>query len=222
MFDPKEKELLDRAFERYHQAIDAALPEEEWQGVSISPTLELRAEKTLSRQSSFLYSFINTAAKRVACILAVVLLAASVPTFSVKALREGFLHFVVEIFDGGSSVEMPGEPSDQAPKKLSRIPNGYTLVSKTENEQTLICLYEGADHQNFQFSYHPKGTNITVYTENTECRSVTVGKKHEGILFENCRERFLIFNDGHYMYAIIGTLSEEETIALADTLFETR
>ena len=215
-------EKIRKAFEEYHQQLDAAIDQAEVEKTVLSAETEQKMERLLDRQKQFYYSFINTAAKRVACVLVAVLLAVTVTTFSVEALREGFVHFVVEMFDGGSSVEMPGEPSDQAPKKLSRIPNGYTLVSKTENEQTMICLYEGANHQNFQFSYHPKGTNITVYTENTECRNVTVGKKHEGILFENCGERFLIFNDGHYMYAIIGTLSEEETLALADTLFETR
>ncbi len=215
-------EKIRKAFEEYHQQLDASIDQAEVEKMVLSAETEQKMERLLDRQKQFYYSFINTAAKRVACVLVAVLLAVTVTTFSVEALREGFVHFVVEMFDGGSSVEMPGEPSNQAPKKLSRIPNGYTLVSKTENEQTMICLYEGANHQNFQFSYHPKGTNITVYTENTDYRDVTVGKKHEGILFENCGERFLIFNDGHYMYAIIGTLSEEETLALADTLFETR
>ncbi len=213
---------IREAFEAYHRQLDAAIDQKQVDEMTLSAETEQRMERLFNRQKHFYYSFINTAAKRVACVLAAVLLAVTVTTVSVEALREGFIHFVVDVFDGGSSVEMPGTPSNQAAKKLSRIPNGYTLVSKTENEQTMICLYEGANHQNFQFSYHPKGTNITVYTENTDCRNVTVGKKHEGILFENCGERFLIFNDGYHMYAIIGTLSEEETLALADTLFETR
>lgn len=217
----KDKQLLE-AFEAYHRQLDQAIDQAEVEKMTLSPETEEKIGQLMGKKERFYYSFLNTAAKRVACIVAAVLLATTVTTFSVEALREGFLHFVVEIFDGKGSVELPGEPSDQAPKRLSRIPNGFTLVSKTENEQTMICLYEGADHQNFQFSYHPKGTNITVYTENTDYRTVTVGKKHEGILFENYGERFLIFNDGHHMYAIIGTLSEEETLALADTLFETR
>lgn len=215
-------ELIRKAFEEYHQQLDDAIDQAEVEKMTLSPETEEKIERLIKKMERFYYSFVNTAAKRVACVLAAMLLATTVATFSVEALREGFLHFVVEVFDGKGSVELPGEPSDQAPKRLSRIPNGFTLVSKTENEQTMICLYEGADHQNFQFSYHPKGTNITVYTENTDYRTVTVGKKHEGILFENYGERFLIFNDGHHMYAIIGTLSEEETLALADTLFETR
>lgn len=215
-------DLIRKAFEEYHRQLNASIDWAEVEKVVVSEGTDQRILRMIRRKTRVYPAFINTAAKRVACILAAVLLATTVTTFSVEALREGFLHFVVEVFDGKGSVEMPGEPSDQAPKRLSRIPNGFTLVSKTENEQTMICLYEGADHQNFQFSYHPKGTNITVYTENTDYRTVTVGKKHEGILFENYGERFLIFNDSHHMYAIIGTLSEEETLALADALFETR
>lgn len=222
MFDPKEKELLDRAFERYHQAIDAALPEEEWQDVSISPTLEHRAEKTLSRQSSFLYSFINTAAKRVACILAAVLLATTVTTFSVEALREGFLSFVVEIFDGGSSVALPGEPESLAPKLPGYIPEGYKLTATTLNGHTVIRQYRKDRYSSFQFSQHPKGTNITVYTKNTDYRTVTLAEQYEGIIFENSGETFLIFNDTREMYAVIGTLPEEELYRIAESLFETR
>ena len=59
MFDPKEKELLNKAFQRYHQEMDAALPEEQWQDTAISPELEHRMEKTLGKQPHFYYSFIN-------------------------------------------------------------------------------------------------------------------------------------------------------------------
>ncbi len=222
MFDPKEKELLNKAFQRYHQEIDAALPEEQWQDTAISPELERRMEKTLGKQTNFYYSFINTAAKRVACILAAVLLAATVTTVSVEALREGFVHFVVELFDGGSTVAMPGKPHPLNPKTPGYIPEGYRRISETINDHTIIQFY-GAEHRrNFQFSQHPKGTNISVYTENTDYRTVTLGGQYEGILFENSGETFLIFNDTDQMYAVIGALSEEEILKIANSLFETR
>lgn len=222
MFDPKEKELLNKAFQRYHQELDAALPEEQWQDTAISPELDRRMEATLGKKTPFYYSFINTAAKRVACIFAALLLAATVATVSVEALREGFVHFVVELFDGGSTVAMPGEPTPMISKVPAYIPEGYRLISHTFNDQADIRLYEGKNHRNFQFSQHPKGTNITIYTENSDYRTITLAGQQEGILFENCGELFLIFNDERQMYALIGTLSEHEALQIAESLFETR
>ena len=222
MFDPKEKDVLNEAFQHDHQKLDAALPDEQWQDTAISPELERRMEKTLGKQTHFYYSLINTAAKRVACLLAALLLAATVTTVSVEALREGFVHFVVELFDGGSTVAMPGEPAPMISKVPAYVPEGYRLISHTFNDQADIRLYEGKNRRNFQFSQHPKGTNISVYTEHTDYRTVTLGGQYEGILFENSGETFLIFNDTHQMYAVIGTLSEQEALQIAESLFETR
>ena len=213
---------LKEAFGLYHQRLSEGIDRAEVEKVTLSEELEQRMEAELHPKKTYYFSFLNTAVKRAACIVAAVLLITAVTTFSVEALREGFLHFVVELFDGGSTVSLPGEPSDQAPRYLTRIPEGFRLTSKTENDHTMICLYEGENRKNFQFSRHPKGTNITVYTENADCRNITLTGGNEGILFENCGERFLIFNDGNYMYAVIGNLTEEEIVALADTLFETR
>ncbi|MBR4086820.1 MAG: DUF4367 domain-containing protein, partial [Clostridia bacterium] len=39
---------------------------------------------------------------------------------------------------------------------------------------------------------------------------------------ENSGETFLIFNDTDQMYAVIGALSEDEILKIANSLFETR
>ncbi len=213
---------LRKAFELYHQKLDQTIDQAEVEKVTLSEEAEQKNERLLERQKRFYYSLVNTAAKRVACTVAVLFLAVTVTTFSVEALREGLIHFVVELFDQGATVEMPGEPDPVKPRIPTYIPEGYRLASHTRNPQTDIRLYQGRDHKNFQFSQHPKGTNISVYTENTDYRTVTVAEQHEGILFENCGELFLIFNDGNYMYAVIGTLSEEDAMKIAASLFETR
>lgn len=223
MFDKKEEALIKNAFEDYHDLLDDATAQEEVESVVLSPELDAQMEKLMGKQQHFYYRFINTAAKRVACVLAAVLLAATITTASVEALREGFIHFVVEIFDQKTTVSLPGEDSDTFfAKEPAYIPQGYRLASHTGNATTAIRLYKGAGYNNFQFSQHPKGTDITVYTETTDYRTVTIAGRHEGILFENLGELFLIFNDGEHMYAIIGTLSEEEAFRVAESLFETR
>ncbi len=222
MFDKKEETLIREAFADYHDLLDDAIPWEEVGATTVSKELDARMEKLFGKRQHFYYRFVNTAAKRVACILAAVLLAATVTTASVEALREGVVHFVVDLFDQRTTITLPGDQLPIVPREPAYIPEEYHLASHTGNLHTLIRLYQGKGYNNFQYSQHPKGTDITVYTENTDYRTVTVAGQYEGILFENFGELFLIFNDGEYMYAVIGTLSEEEAFRIAESIFETR
>lgn len=105
MFDAVEKKRIKAAFVAFHLALDAALPgEEDLQEIEISPQTERRIERLIRRQKHFYYNWINTVAKRVACIVAAILLAAALLTAGVEGLREAFVNFVVEVFEKGSTI----------------------------------------------------------------------------------------------------------------------
>lgn len=210
---------LKQAFDAYHKQLNDSIDWEAVENTTVSEECDRRIEKLIHRKTRIYPRLLNTAVKRVACLLCVLFLSATVATFSVEALREGFTSFMVELFNGGTTVQFPGETNALTPRTLGYIPDGFQLTSKTESVHIRQYRYEGDRQRNFQFSQHPKGTNITVYTENTNYRSIALNGGQEGILFENSGETFLIFNDATQMYAIIGTLSETEAIKIANSLF---
>ena len=215
-------EKLKQAFEVYHKCLNESIDWEAVENTTVSEECDRRIEKMIRRKTRIYPRFLNTAVKRVACLLVVLFLSATVTTFSVEALREGFISFVVELFDGGTSIQFPGETNVLTPRTPGYIPDGFQLTSKTESVHAHLYRYEGPHYRSFQFSQHPKGTNITVYTKHSDYRTIALADGQEGIIFENSGETFLIFNDADQMYAIIGTLSEAEAIKIANSLFETR
>ncbi len=224
MFDSQEKELLQKAFEQYHIALAAALPsEEELQTITISEKLEQRMARLFYHQKHFYYVLINTAAKRVACILVAILLAATITTVSVEALRESFIRFVVETFEKGSiiwfSKEDEGTPIQPiTPKIPTYLPAGYQLVTDMSNEFETNLIYEGNKTEYFQFLQLPKGSKRTVNTEGVDYTKILVLNTYEGIIFQNLCNTYLIFNDDEYMYTIIGTVTEEEILKIAESI----
>lgn len=224
MFDLQETALLQKAFEQYHAAIAQALPSEEaLQDITISEKTERRMARLFYHQKHFYYTLINTAAKRVACILAAILLAATVTTASVEALREGFTHFVINTFEKGSTIFFPKDDENPVvqpiiPKIPSYLPEGYKLVADMSNEFEVNLIYEGSGTDYFQFLQLPKGSNRTVNTEGVDYKKIFISNTNEGIIFKNLGDTYLVFNDGDYMYTIIGTVSEEEILKIAESI----
>lgn len=226
MFDPQEKKLLQKAFEQYHIALAAALPtNEELTQITISEKTERRIERLLYHQKHFYYALINTAAKRVACILAAVLLAATVTTASVEALREGFINFVIETFEKGSTIFFSKDKGNLSlstqpitPKIPAYLPEGYKLVADMSDEIEMHIIYEGKGTESIVYCQHPKGSKTTVNSEGVTYKKIFIANSYEGIIFENLGDTYLVFNDNEYMYTIIGTVSEEEILKIAESI----
>lgn len=175
MFDPMEKALLQKAFDEYHKALDAALPSEEaLHAITISEKLEKRMARLLYLQKHFYYTLINTAAKRAACILAAVLLATAVTTASVEGLREGFINFIIETFEKGSTIYFSKEEDPATgiqpitPKLPAYIPEGYKLVADMSDEIEVNMIYERKGTETISYQQQPKGSKLTVNTEGVD------------------------------------------------------
>jgi len=225
MFDPKEKALLQKAFTRYQAALAEALPAPELlQSVSVSEKTERRMERLLYHQKHFYYTWINTAAKRAACILIALFLAATVTTVSVEALREGFVRFVIETFEKGSTIWFSKEDSGSltyppiVPKLPTYLPDGYHLAADMSDEIELNMIYERQETETISYQQSPKGLKITLNTEGITYNKIFVAEIYEGIIFQSKGSWYLAFNDNEYMYTIIGTVSKEEILAIAESI----
>ena len=220
MLESQERILLAEAFAEYHRALIAALPrEEDLREIEISERLEKRMSRLIERQKHFYYSWVNTAAKRVACILAAVLLATATVTASVQSLRESVTYFLVEIFEEGSLYRFFNFRQDPSIKDQpidvhlpGYIPNGYRLTEEQEEG----FFYEGEGAKCFYFAQYPNGTEV--YAPDVETKNISVAGEYEGVLLCKGEIRKLFFNDGKYLYVINGTLSEEEILKIAESI----
>lgn len=225
MFEPQEELLLKRAFASYHRALAAALPcAEELEPINLSERLEKRIKRLLYHQKHFYYTWINTAAKRIACVFAAILLIAAVSTVSVEAWRETFVDFIIEIFEKGSRVFVREgnaslELSPITPRVPVYIPEGYILVADTSSSMDVSLFYEAEDNNAIHYTQLPRGIAQSVNTEGVAYRKIFVLNIYEGIVFQNKGSTFLIFNDGECMYSIIGTILEEQALRMAESIF---
>ncbi len=222
MFDPREKELLEEAFAQYHRALAAALPgEEELRSVTISEKTERRMARLFYHQKHFYYTWVNTAAKRAACILVSLFLAATAATVSVEALREGFVRFIVETFEKGSAIWFSKEDANTltdptvTPKIPAYFPEGYHLVADMSTDFQVDQIYERNENESISFQQQSKGSKMTVNTEGVSYEKILVAGAYEGLIFQNKDSWYLVFNDTEYMYTIIGTVTKEELLKIA-------
>lgn len=226
MFDVREEAWLKGIFTEYHHMIDNALPGDgELQGVTISEKLEKRMARLFYHQKHFYYTWINTAAKRAACIFAALLIAVVATTVSVEGLRDAFINFIIETFEKGSTVFFYGNEGDVSseiqpiiPKLPTYIPAGYELVTDMSDEIEVNLIYEATENKSLQYVQVPKGSKQTINTENVAYRKIFILDTYEGIIFQNLGNTFLVFNDGEYMYTFMGTLPEEEILKVGESV----
>lgn len=188
----------------------------------ISERLEQRIEKLFQKEQKFYFYWINTAAKRVACILIILFLAAITTTFSVEALREPFIRFVVETFEKGSRLIFPVDSEEDQPfisLSPTYIPDGFYLIKDRSNEYSTDLTYEDIYGNNYTFfQYRSDGTSIGLNTENVPYRKVIILNNYEGIVFQNKGVINLTFSSDEYVFILDGSLSEEELLKIAESI----
>ena len=144
---------------------------EELDKITFSPEFEERMEKLIKRQKKFYFYMVNTAAKQVAMFVAIIIIALTTTTFSVKALREPFINFIVKTFEKFTSIvfNVENETAESseiitpfAKKVPAYIPEGFTFESEFETEVS------------YQVMYRKDGFGSIMFTQNCELSSHTV------------------------------------------------
>ncbi len=214
--------LLRDAFSLYHTLLCQSLPsQDELRSIPLSEKFQKRMERLIHQQKKFYYHWINTAAKRVACILLLLALAATTVTFSVEALREPFLRFVVETFEKGSRLIFPADSAEDQPIEPmlpAYIPDGFSLNLDMSDEYTIIRHYADSKGRIFAFSQWSDGTSTGLNTEDVLPQKIMIQNKYEGFSFQNEEISYISFAASKYIFNLEGTLSEEELLKIAESI----
>ena len=215
--------LLKDALALYVEELSAALPsEEECASVSFSPRFERRMERMLRDHQKFYYFWFNTLGKQVASVVLTVLMGMAIATFSVKALREPVVQFIIELFETFASYtvvqEDPPATLEFIATEPTYIPEGYTKVSQKENNTSCHIRYKGTNGEEINYRQRTISAGIGgVDAENAEYRKVIING-HEGFLRIKDNYSFIVFNSSSYIFTIGGMIEESELLKIVESI----
>ena len=149
---------LLEAFEEYVREQDALLPDEEaLASITFSERFQERMRRMIRRHRYGYYVLFGTAGRRAASIIVALLVAFTVATVSVEALREPVAQFFAEVFEKFTMIfvtdEAPasrmGEMELHAP---TYVPEGYEIESEVELDGVYRIVYVNGKEQHIHYS----------------------------------------------------------------------
>ena len=216
---------LQEAFDIYVREQNARLPgEEELAGITASDEFKARMEKLLRRQRRGYYVLFGTTARRVASFVVALLLAMTVTTFSVEALRQPVVRFFTEVFETFTRVIFVDDTSDpeqveMEKKAPSYIPDGYVIESEIDAGVVYRVTYinaETGDRIYYRQQCNDKYSSI-IDTESINYEEIIIGDL-TGLLYENKGIPTIVLANEDYTYSISGTIARDELKIIAESI----
>ena len=179
-------------------------------------------KKLIKRRKKPYYKLINTVGKRVACVLAIFIIASSFTIMSVDALRNVVANFFVEIYEKFTTIQ-----SDEVNDTPTTIEEIYGI---TYNLSEFSIDYE--DHTDYSRNityvkdnisidfkqYTKKMYDENVNTEGAEISTVLINE-HEAIYYcDNHNYDCLIWDNGDYIIVLCSNIGKDALIEIAESV----
>lgn len=188
MFNSKENiEILKHVFDEYSKQYVETLPSDDALAhLTFSEEFEQKMRRIIKAEKNRYYYLVNTLAKRVACIVLAIILSFTTVTFSVDALREPFVEFVVEVYEKFTSLFFSKNTENQGseesfvfkPIEPTYIPEGYKLESSDLFPTSFRCIYKDLSGNEINFLQKLKVDNLlNIDTENSNYQEITFGNQ---------------------------------------------
>jgi len=225
MFLSKElDEKLIMAFEIYNKKLFESFPtDEELENITFSENFENKMQKLINMQKKSYFYLINTVGKRVAIILAAIIIGLTATTFGVKAIRETVIEFITETFERFTKVSVESEELDEQPELVKAaptyVPEGYIIESEVDIDGLYKIEYSSQGKIGF-IRYNQKfgdGTINNLDTEDIEYEKININF-FEGIKYNKNGVNKVVFVDETYMYTVYGEISFEELIKMSESI----
>lgn len=164
----------------------------------------------------------SRAAKMSACFLVFIVVSATV-IMSVSAWRTQISEFIFTVLEDHGIFSPETQTTDMEKKAYvpTRIPAPYTNSEVVlDNENTLIMCYYGEDyHHSITYQLFYTQSNVFIDTENAEIQTIERnGQTLKIVKKENERQLLGIIPETPFQYLIVGDLSEEEIVDIADSI----
>jgi hypothetical protein len=217
---------LKRAVELYAVKRLASFPDEEAiKSCAYVPSakFEKKMKKLLNRAKKPYYRLISTTGRRAAASVAAAVILLSVPVFSVKALRDPAVNFIVETFEKFSHIFFTGGHSAGAETiktayAPTRLPEGFLEVGRTE-EASHIWIDYAKGEQHIFFWQSAFNSFHLADTENAETVTVHFGDR-SGLFFTAKGYAYLYFSDGdgYFLLEADASLGRELLLEIAESV----
>ena len=216
---------LQEAFDIYVREQNSRLPsEEELAGIAVSDEFKARMEKLLRRQRRGYYVLFGTTARRVASFVVALLLAMTVTTFSVEALRQPVVRFFTEVFETFTRVIFVDDTSDPEQVEMEKrapsyIPDGYVVESEIDAGALYRITYVNTKtgEKIFYRQQQNDENNMIIDTENSAYQDIVVAG-FDGLTYKSAGEEYIVFADNQYAYFISGIITQEELLKIAESI----
>ena len=191
-----------------------------------SKRFEKRMDNLVKRRSKPYYMMINTAAKRVACMVGIILIASFTTVMSVASFREAFKSFIVNTFEKFSIVRSNDNDNSICPETVDNlycISNEYlTDYSIVYTEKTTISYSIDYENSNGAFigfnQYTKKHFDIGINTEDVQTTTIDLNQ-HEAIFYtDNHNYNHILWDNGDYIIFISSNISKDELINIAKSV----
>lgn len=190
-----------------------------------SPEFEKKMNMLIRRQKKPFYMLVNTASKRVACVVACVALASSVAVMSSSALRGGFADFFMDIFTD-RSVVTPAESDAEAPATIEEKfgitydLSDYQMTCYESDEHSVRCAYEKEGYAiDFEQRVKSNFENIMLNTEGAEEIETISINGYEAMYFCNYLDyHYILWENEEYIFMLISDIGKNELIDIAESV----
>lgn len=220
------RDVLYRAFDAYCQYYLSTLPsEEELKNITFSFQFKEKMAKLVKSQKKPYYYMINTAAKRVACIIVAFIAVLTTLTFSVKALREPVVDFFLKTYRRFSIIFFEEEsiPQDynagiETYYEPTYIPEGYVRNNQQKGFFTQCVKYTDTNGNSITFQQEIiNPSDLYIDTEDAKTSYINDGKY---FLIEKGIAKTIVWNDEKYVYILTvpSNLNEDEMLNIADSI----
>ena len=230
IFTKSEKAIIYEAFDLYYANYCKTLPtNEELSYIKIPDALDAKIKKLIEREKKFYFYWFNTVGKRVAAIILAILISLTTVTFSVKALREPFIRFIVETYEKFSNVIFVNDRSESdiletddfileviEPKY---IPEQYALEYNFEDDVVYQARYFNSDRSSMIFYMQAMNDEgiLQANTESVEYEDILIND-YSAIYYFNKGTNTIILSGERYIFTIEGTIDKEELFKIAESI----
>ncbi len=186
----------------------------------VNEKTDKKIRKLIEQEKKSYFILINTAAKKVACFIIVLLIASTTTIFSVEALREPFVDYVLEFYEKYVAVyfkddELTTELIDEFCEP-AYLPDGFVKTEERTDYFSYECEYEFNGKVIVFTQMIDSNGNININSEVDIFENIDING-NEAIYSEKYNEGS-IFLKSHYVYIISGEISKEELIKVAESI----
>lgn len=217
--------------DKFKKAISEALCDEYSESISkhnsdhvFSDSFNKKMDKLIKRQRKPYYKLINTAGKRVACFIVLLLVASFTTVISVDAFRGAFKDFFMEIFSTHSEISAVDDHNENVPQTIEKNYDitydltGYDIIFDELDEFSRHIIYQKGDVFIDYYQGVKSEFDFGLNTEDAEITTLDMNG-HEAIYYcDNRNYHHIIWDNGEYIIMLDSNIGKDGLISIANSV----